>query len=339
MVGDHDWFAVRWALFGQPDALAERGVAHCLFEGAEWFQILGRAPSDEAGTVAATEGQGRRPERHSGHPRQPDLINSGEVDILEISPRRVRFRDEEGRTFSFPHEHPQLHHRNHAWCSTVHGAQGRTSRGDSGAGRARRRRPGHVPCRGQPGGRGVPAAHRRPLEARPARKEGALDAMPGLDPTEPPAVKPELFKVLATDWRALQRQGEETGAPAYSLPGCEEVVARAAAWLALHDPRSARTEAVRPCRSGWKPGATAGQGTCHSTNMVPSTWSIPAAAPGARTARRSGARLPARRRRKPVCATYECRAASDEGRRRDARGDLLGDRRRRLAWLVRHTVR
>ena len=44
MVGDHDRFAFRWALFGQPDALVERGVAHCLFEGTEWFQVLGRAP-------------------------------------------------------------------------------------------------------------------------------------------------------------------------------------------------------------------------------------------------------------------------------------------------------
>ena len=40
------------------------------------------------------------------------------------------------------------------------------ARCDRGAGRAWRRGPGHVPCGGEPGGRGVPAADRRPRGAR-----------------------------------------------------------------------------------------------------------------------------------------------------------------------------
>ena len=72
------------------------------------------------------------------------------------------------------------------------------------------------------------------LEARSGREEGAPEA-PGLDPTMPPAVEPELFKALATDWRTLQRQGEEAGAPPYSLPGYEEVMARVAALSLIRD--------------------------------------------------------------------------------------------------------
>ena len=117
----------------------------------------------------------------------------------------MRFRDEEGRRFSFLREHPRLRHLNHAWCSTVHSVQGRTARaviamldahgsGDQAM--------FHVEV-----SRAAEAfllltndreALVKMLEARSGLKEGAPEAA-GLDPTEPPAVKPELFKVLATD--------------------------------------------------------------------------------------------------------------------------------------------
>ena len=58
----------------------------------------------------------------------PDLVNGGEAEIVEIGYKRVRFRDGE-REFSIALTDPQLRHLDHAYCSTVHSAQGRTARG------------------------------------------------------------------------------------------------------------------------------------------------------------------------------------------------------------------
>ena len=163
------------------------------------------------------------------------------AEILEIDARRVRFRDEDGRTFSFPHGHPQLRHLDHVSCSTVHGAQARTARGVIAvldAYGAADQALFHVEV-----SRAAEAflmltddreALVEMLEARPGREEGALEAL-GLDSAEPPAVDPELFEALAADWRALQRQGEEAGALPFHLPGYEEVMARAAALSLVED--------------------------------------------------------------------------------------------------------
>ena len=150
--------------------------------------------------------------------------------------RRVRFRDEEGRTFSFPRGHPQPRHLDHAWCSTVHGAQGRTARGVTPVldmRGAADQAMFHVAVSWAAKAFLLLTDDREALveilEARPGREEGVLEAL-GLDPAKPPAVQPELFEALALqDWRALQRQGEEAGAPPFQLPGYEEVMTRAAA--------------------------------------------------------------------------------------------------------------
>ena len=62
-----------------------------------------------------------------GHPRAPDLVNGGEAEIVEIDYRRVRFRDGEGSEFNLALTDSQLRHLDHAYCSTVHAAQGRTA--------------------------------------------------------------------------------------------------------------------------------------------------------------------------------------------------------------------
>ena len=68
-----------------------------------------------------------------------DLVNGEQSEVAAIGPERVRFRRADGRTFSLAHDDPQLRHLDHAWSSTVHGAQGSTADGviavlDSGHG-------------------------------------------------------------------------------------------------------------------------------------------------------------------------------------------------------------
>ena len=183
----------------------------------------------------------KAPPARFGHPRQPDLVNGGEAEILEIDRKRVRFRDEGGRAFSFLLSDPQLRHLDHAYCSTVHAAQGRTARGVIAvldAHGATDQAMFHVEV-----SRAAEAfllltddreALVEMLEARPDREEGALEAL-GLDPAEPPVVEPELFEALAADWRALRGQAGETDAQPFSLPGYEEVMARAAALSVVED--------------------------------------------------------------------------------------------------------
>ena len=69
----------------------------------------------------------KAPAARFGHPQAPDLVNGGEAEILEIGYKRVRFRDGE-REFGLALTDPQLRHLDHAYCSTVHAAQGWTAR-------------------------------------------------------------------------------------------------------------------------------------------------------------------------------------------------------------------
>ncbi len=67
------------------------------------------------------------------------LVNGELAEIVAITGKRVRLRTADGGTLSLKHEDPQLRHIDHAWSSTVHGAQGSTADGviavlDSGHG-------------------------------------------------------------------------------------------------------------------------------------------------------------------------------------------------------------
>ncbi len=68
-----------------------------------------------------------------------NLVNGGRAEVLAITRDRVRFALDDGRNLSLRHDDPQLRHIDHAWSSTVHGAQGSTADGviavlDSGHG-------------------------------------------------------------------------------------------------------------------------------------------------------------------------------------------------------------
>ena len=183
----------------------------------------------------------KAPPARFGHPRQPDLVNGGEAEIVEIDRQRVRFRDDAGRTFPLRRKDPQLRHLDHAYGSTVHGAQGRTARAVIAvldAHGAVDRAMFHVEVSRASESFLLLTDDREALvemlEARPDREDGALEAL-GLDPAALPVVEPELFEALAADWRTLQRQAGETGGLPFLLPGCGEVMARAAALSLVED--------------------------------------------------------------------------------------------------------
>ncbi len=179
----------------------------------------------------------KAPRPRSGLPPLPDLVNGGEAEIVEIGYQRVRFQDGE-REFSLALDDPQLRHLDHAYCTTVHAAQGKTARGAIAvldAGGATDQEMFHVEI----------SRVRREfllltddkealielLEGRAGGEEGALEAL-GIDPAAP-TVDTKIFAALDRDWRALERRASETDTVAFFLPGYRDVMARAAALAAV----------------------------------------------------------------------------------------------------------
>ncbi|MCY4608621.1 MAG: relaxase domain-containing protein [bacterium] len=77
--------------------------------------------------------------RWTRNDKMRSLVNGEQAEIVAITSTRVRVRTADGSTLSLKHEDPQLRHIDHAWSSTVHGAQGSTADGviavlDSGHG-------------------------------------------------------------------------------------------------------------------------------------------------------------------------------------------------------------
>ena len=181
----------------------------------------------------------KAPPGRGRHPRGPDLVNGGEAEILEIGYRRVLFR-EGGREFGLPLADPQLRHLDHAYCSTVHSAQGRTARAaiavlDAGAGADRELF--HVELSRASEEFLLLTDDRDALiesMAYDRGEDGALEAL-GIDLSEPPAVDPEVFAALAADWRALLREGEAANTLPFFLPGYRDTMAQAAALAQIED--------------------------------------------------------------------------------------------------------
>ncbi|MCY4550408.1 MAG: relaxase domain-containing protein, partial [Defluviicoccus sp.] len=171
----------------------------------------------------------------------PDLVNGGEAEIVGIDRKRVRFHDADGRAFNLALVDPQLRHLDHAYCSTVHSAQGRTARAAIAvldAGGAADRALFHVELSRVTDDFLLLTDDREALvellEAREGIEEGALEAL-GVDPAEIPAVDPEPFAALAEDWQALRRRAEQTNTLPFFLPGYRETMARAAALAEIED--------------------------------------------------------------------------------------------------------
>ena len=67
--------------------------------------------------------------RWTRNDRTRSLINGERAEVTGIDKNRVRFRQADGRALSLRVDDPQLRHIDHAWSSTVHGAQGSTADG------------------------------------------------------------------------------------------------------------------------------------------------------------------------------------------------------------------
>ena len=182
----------------------------------------------------------KAPPGRGRHPRAPDLVNGGEAEILEIGYRRVRFREGD-REFGLSLTDPQLRHLDHAYCSTVHSAQGRTARAaiavlDAGGGADRELF--HVELSRVSESFLLLTDDRdaliESLKAHERSEDGALEAL-GIDLSEPPVVDPEVFAALAADWRALLREGEATNTLPFFLPGYRDTMAQAAALAQIED--------------------------------------------------------------------------------------------------------
>ena len=181
----------------------------------------------------------KAPPGRGRHPQAPDLVNGGEAEIVEIGYRRVRFR-EGGREFGLALNDPQLRHLDHAYCSTVHAAQGRTARAaiavlDAGGGADRELF--HVELSRVSEEFLLLTDDRDALiesMAYDRGEDGALEAL-GIDLAETPVVDHEEFAALATDWRALLREGEAANTVPFFLPGYRDVMAQAAALAQVED--------------------------------------------------------------------------------------------------------
>ena len=183
----------------------------------------------------------KAPPRRFDRPRAPDLVNGGEAEIVGIGYERVRFRDADGTVFGLARGDPQLRHLDHAYCTTVHAAQGRTARAAIAvldAGGAADRALFHVELSRVSEEFVLLTDDRETLverlESSPGGEDGALEAL-GVDPAHEPAVDPDVLADLADDWRTLRRRAEETDTVPFFVSGYNEVMARAAALSAVED--------------------------------------------------------------------------------------------------------
>ena len=193
--------------------------------------------------------------RSGGRPPRPDLVNGGEAEIVEIGRKKVGFRDGE-EIFSLSRSDPQLRHLDHAYCTTVHAAQGRTARGAIAildAGGATDQAMFHVEISRVKREFLLLTDDREALiellEGRADTDDGALEAIgidPGADVEQGPrqagsgaaalsSLDARLFAELDRDWRALERRAAEADTLPVFLPGYSGVMARAAGLAALGD--------------------------------------------------------------------------------------------------------
>ena len=182
----------------------------------------------------------KAPPARFGREPAPDLVNGEQATVVEIGQSSVRFKMDDGRTYSISRIDPQLRHIDHAYSTTVHGAQGMTSPRViavlEAGGRADQDLLYVEISRASEGFELVVddrelLAER--LAERPGIDEGALEAI-GAD-LAAPVVHPDLFAGLQADWRSLRRRADEEDRVLYLTDGYVDLVAQIAALGVIED--------------------------------------------------------------------------------------------------------
>ncbi|MCE2520764.1 MAG: relaxase domain-containing protein [Alphaproteobacteria bacterium] len=170
--------------------------------------------------------------------RTPALVNGEEARVHSIGPERVRLTASDGTQYTLARSDPHLRHLDHAWSSTVHGAQGRTARkviAVLDAGRMANQEMFYVEVSRASEGFTLLTDDRdaliERLETSPDVPDAALEAL-GED-LDGPIVDPDDWAALVADWEALEREAD--GGPPLDLPAYAGVMARIAAFAAVED--------------------------------------------------------------------------------------------------------
>ncbi len=161
------------------------------------------------------------------------LANGDRAVVTEIGPRKVSFLAEDGRTLALSRKDLQLRHLDHAYSSTVHGAQGITRDNviavlDSAHGPLTDQATFYVELT-RARDRAVVVTDNREdlmavLEETTGEQVSALEAV-GEDPAIRVTDREELWPQLSA-WRAHAARAEEAGVLPLDMEGHEEAVAR-----------------------------------------------------------------------------------------------------------------
>ena len=170
--------------------------------------------------------------------RTPALVNGEEARVLSIGPERVRLMAGDGTEYSLARGDPHLRHLDHAWSSTVHGAQGRTAKkviAVLDAGRMANQEMFYVEVSRASEGFTLLTDDREALierlETSPDVPDAALEAL-GED-LDGAIVDPDAWAAVVADWEAVEREAD--GGPPSSVPAYAGVMARIAAFAAIED--------------------------------------------------------------------------------------------------------
>ena len=180
--------------------------------------------------------------RWTRNDKRHGLLNGGEAVVLGIDSRRVRFDVGGGKPLSLACDDPQLRHIDHAWSTTVHGAQGMTCDAaigvlDTGHGRLTGQAGLYVEASRARDRFVLVTDNRESLEEALEENDGArLTAREAVGETDPPARPADaamrMLRDLRDDWRALLARAEAGTTALDRMDGYARIVTRVQALAA-----------------------------------------------------------------------------------------------------------
>ena len=172
--------------------------------------------------------------RWTRNDKRHGLVNGGEAVVLGIDSRRVRFDLGGGKRLSLARDDPQLRHIDHAWSTTVHGAQGMTRDAaigvlDTGHGRLTGHAGLYVEASRARDRFVLVTDNRESLEEALEENRGirmtAMEAVGDDDaPPGPPDATIGILHDLREDWRALVARAEAERTELARMDGYARIV-------------------------------------------------------------------------------------------------------------------